>query len=344
LISDSLKDAKEVLTLNKFWLAGISAWGFIIAYVLSVNSFGSDCNELSNIAIIGYTIGVTVSFLDFMLELLQDLSYFCSDDEEDDEEVGRVNTRHEHHLGVPSAWRANFNAPRKYTGCHWFYLSQNVKCGERRTDPFFLFLFEALVRFAGNIALFFLVVLASLNSSLRAAKAYNNQPCLTYFTQNVIMADINMLFWVSIALVGVRALVAFSYPDREAKSSTHKPKHKPVPKPAPNPAPKPPPKAKTKTRRYEVVNASASDETDSSDTDDDDETDDTDYTSNTTSLNTTEQTSLNMDGDEKSKEKPKEKTKGKPKDKPQEKPSDKPAEKTAEKPTEAKTAEQLAHS
>jgi len=346
LISDSLKDAKEVVTLNKFWLAGMVVWGFIIAYILSVSSFGLDCTALSNVAIVGFAIGVAVSFVDYMIELFQDLSYFCSDDELDNDEVGKAKQRsiYDHHLRVPSWWRGTFNVPRKFSGCYWLYLPNDVFCRARRAEPFLIYLLEALIRLAGNIALFMLVVLASLYSSMKAA-TQGGQPCLAYFNSNIVLIDINILFWVTLALTAVRALVAFSYPDREEDISK-KPKARPKKHRhhhrhhhhhhhhAGPPRPK---------RLRESSTTTTDSSTDSSDDSDDDETSDSTNETTEQTTNTTEQTSINMDGNEKPLDRPK---KAKKASKPTDKPADeKPAEKPKDKPTpEVKTVEQQAHS
>jgi len=184
---------KEYLYLNKIFLAATVIWAFIIAYVAAVKSLQTDCGSLYNISVVGLALGFTAVIVDFILEVFQDSAYFCPNSGE--------------------KLRKAFNVPDEYDGFTCFYFSN--KDDDAQTKPhwlaaWFLFFFEALLRVTGNIALFWLYVLASFDQWSNSSTPTCEQAIFSWLHSNY-----NSLFWVVAAFTFARLIVAFSYADRQ---------------------------------------------------------------------------------------------------------------------------------
>lgn len=228
---------KEVLLLNKVFLAAATLWGLVLAFVALTKSLQQNCFNLQALAIVGMVVGGIASSLDFLLEVTQDRIY-CYDTKPSSKPVVHISrgapvfkalsllgmlvgvaflfwSRSQRTDEKKLFRREVFKVPDEYSGVYWMYSSGTSYFVEPSLDSrdraFFLLFFEAFVRLLGNLSLFWLFVLATLNPTQWATLCGSDFYLLTWVNVN---GGNNPLFWIPFSFTLSRLFLGFSYPDR----------------------------------------------------------------------------------------------------------------------------------
>jgi hypothetical protein len=230
--------AKELLKLNKVFLATTVGWGFILAFLaLAENS--RTCETLSGIMWFGLALGFVGPLADAVLESIQNCLYtnFGRPRVSEAAEEARF---HERQLENPNEHNLHrmFNAPLRYEGIRWGFSpglrkddasgldacgfcckpSNTYSCCHGACGGLLLLVLETLVRLAGNMLLYWLFVLAGVGA-YTTAKTGTLCNCLNITIGNTcskfpilsFTQDLSHLFWAAIALTIFRVVFGFTY-------------------------------------------------------------------------------------------------------------------------------------
>jgi len=277
-----------VIGINKIFLAAAAMWGFIIAFVTADKSIQQDCGSLYSIAVFGIVFGSVAAVADLVLEVWQDSTYICRLKGCDDcvcqscrccdscKACRRTCKVPEKYKGISWIFTTNDKASSggdksakggagggdkvKSPAVPKAGAGTKAKNPEAANDKgpylgeglvygvWWIFFLETFIRFVGNVALYWLLVLASLSGftnppttlTSKTDSVHNVQTNVTTVTTTTetaisgvncgtvdpafqwMFSNNNTLFWVTIAFVVVRIFVSFSYPNRSAEEDGDK--------------------------------------------------------------------------------------------------------------------------